>query len=266
MVVSNTRSEMVEALGRGLAVIEAFDDTHADMTLTEVAQRTGLSPATARRILRTLEHLGYAGSRDKRFFLRPRVLGLGSAFYRAAHIGEALMPELQRLIKLFGDATSVGILSGRDVFYLAHLSDQKAFRPIAGPGVSYPAHATSMGQVLLAGLTSTQIEQFLEIGPLAKMTNETITDPEKLRMILAEVNRNGYATVKDQLAYGVTSIAVPIFLPAGVVAAINSSGYSGHVTPEMLVENRLEELRLSARHIGDVLLRNPQLKNAMTSG
>tara|TARA_R110002051_G_scaffold2620_5_gene13940 strand:- start:1572 stop:2465 length:894 start_codon:yes stop_codon:yes gene_type:complete len=265
--MTEKRAELVDALARGLSVIEAFDENDPEMTLSAVAHKTNLSPATARRILRTLQLMGYVGSLNKRFFLLPRVLGLGSAFMRSTQTEDALLPELRRLVDLFGDAASVGILSGADVFYLAHTSDQRAIRPVAGLGVSYPLYATSMGKILLSGQPQDSFENYLAQTERDALTSATITDPDGIRAEVSKAAKQGYATVRDELAYGVTALAVPIFLPSeGIVAAVNTSGYSGHVTPEKLVEDRLEEMRISARRIAETLLRYPVLRNGFIGG
>ena len=107
--------EFVEALAKGLSILECFDAEHADMTLSDVARRVGLSPAAARRSLITLQAMGYVGQTGKRFHLRPKVLGLGSAFYVSARVDEVLQPELRHLVGRFGDASSVATLEGHDV-------------------------------------------------------------------------------------------------------------------------------------------------------
>lgn len=260
------RPEIVEALARGLRVLEAFNDGGAEMSITEVAQRTDLTPATARRILRTLEMLGYVGSANKRFHLRPRVLSLGSAFLRSMNIDEAFTPELRNIVKRFGDAASVGVIRDRDVFYIAHFAEPKGMRPVAGVGVSLPLHATSLGKVLLAGLSPSQLDRYFAGNALTTFTPSTIADEAALRDNLAQVREHGYATSRDELTYGVTALAVPVHIPGkGSVAALNTSGYSGHVTPETLIAERLEALRRTANSIAHILMRNPALCNALVA-
>src|SRR5690606_1949988 len=151
--VTDTRpAEFVEALAKGLSILESFDAEHPEMTLSDVARRVGLSPAAARRALITLQAMGYVGQTNKRFHLRPKVMSLGSAFYFSARVDEVLQPELRHLVGRFGDASSVATLEGHDVLYIAHYSEQRARRPTAVVGARYPAHATSLGRVLLAGL------------------------------------------------------------------------------------------------------------------
>ncbi len=127
-------AEFVEALAKGIAILEAFDAANPEMTLSEVARRVGLSPAAARRSLMTLETLGYIGRRDKRFHLRPKLMALGSAFYFTARIDEILQEDLRGIVDQFGDASSVGTLDSGDVIYVAHVSVQRARRAAAVAG------------------------------------------------------------------------------------------------------------------------------------
>jgi IclR family pca regulon transcriptional regulator len=252
--------EFVEALARGLAVIECFDETHPQLSLSEVARRASLTPATARRNLHTLVALGYLRKVDNQFLLSARVLALGSGYLRAAHVDDALMPELRRIVGLFGDAASVAVLTGEDVLYVAHVSEQRGVRPVARIGVTYPAHATSLGRVLLAGLAPAALDRFLAAATIEKLTEATCTDRAQLRRLIVAARERGYATAVDQLAYGVTSLAVPIHGPRGeVVAALNSSGYTGRLSIETMIEQRLEELRAAARRIAQMLQRYPAL-------
>jgi IclR family pca regulon transcriptional regulator len=259
-------AEFVEALAKGLAILECFDAAHPEMTLSEVARRVGLSPAAARRALITLTALGYVGSRDKRFHLKPRALTLGSAFYAAARIDEILQPDLRELVARFGDASSVATLDGADVIYVAHVSVQRARRAAAMVGARYPAHATSMGRVLLAALPECELARLICEERLEPLTARTLTDPGMLKAELAAVRAQGYATTVDQLDYGITALAVPIRDGEGrTIAALNSSGYTGMTTPEALIAERLPALREAASHIGHEIIRYPVLASVLAS-
>nr|WP_272210290.1 IclR family transcriptional regulator C-terminal domain-containing protein [Marinicella sp. W31]MDC2876155.1 IclR family transcriptional regulator C-terminal domain-containing protein [Marinicella sp. W31] len=241
---SERPSEFVEALAKGLAILECFDATHPEMTLSEVARRVGLSPAAARRSLITLQTLGYVGQNQKKFHLRPKVMTLSSAFYFSAHIDEVLQPNLRALVEEFGDASSVGTLDGDHVIYVAHVSVQRARRAAAVIGARYPAGATSLGRVLLAGLSDEALEHYFKTAKLETLTSKTVTDPDVLRDKVMAVRADGYATTVDQLDYGITALAVPIRNFEGrTIAALNTSGYTGMVTPESMIAERLPALR-----------------------
>lgn len=257
-------SDFVEALAKGIAILESFDAANPEMTLTEVARRVGLSPAAARRSLLTLETLGYIGRRDKRFHLRPKLMTLGSSFYFTARIDEIFQEDLRALVDQFGDASSVGVLDGHDVIYVAHYSVQRARRAAAVPGARYPAYATSMGRVLLAALPDDRLAAYLKDYKPEKLTSKTCTNRKALRAELMVTRRDGYATTVDQLDYGITALAVPIRDPEGnTIAALNTSGYTGMVTPDKLIEDRLPALRQAASHIAHHLTRYPTLRTVL---
>lgn len=255
-------SEFVEALAKGLSILESFDSEHPEMTLSEVARRVGLSPAAARRSLITLQAMGYVGQTGKRFHLRPKVMSLGSAFYFSARVDEVLQPELRRLVGTFGDASSVGTLEGHDVLYVAHYSEQRARRASAVVGARYPAHATSLGRVLLAGLPDAAFDRYLREVEPAALTTRTVVDKGAIKALVEEVRERNYATTVDQLDYGITALAVPIRGASGrTIAALNSSGYTGLLTAEELVDKRLLELRMSAGRIAQTLSRYPVIES-----
>lgn len=256
-------SEFVEALARGLAVLESFDASHLEMTLSEIAARVGTTPATARRSLLTLVSLGYVGQNGKRFHLTPKVMTLGSAFYFSARIDEVLLPELRQIVDTFGDASSVAVLDGHDVIYVAHHSTQRARRASAVVGARYPAHATSLGRVLAAGLDDDRLEAWLDRLAPVPLTAKTVVCKSELRRLVLEAREAGYATTVDQLDYGITALAVPIRLDGATIAALNSSGYTGLVTPDALVTERLPDLRMAATRIAQASARYPVLASVL---
>jgi IclR family pca regulon transcriptional regulator len=256
--------EFVEALAKGIGILEAFDADHPAMTLSEIARRVGLSPAAARRSLITLEALGYVGKADKQFFLRPKVMTLGSSFHFSARFDEVLQPDLRALVDRFGDAASVGTLDGDDVIYVAHVSVQRARRAAAVSGAHYPAHCTSIGRVLLAALPEDWLSSWLAKADLRPMTEKTVTDRHELARVLNQVRAEGWATTVDQLDYGITALAVPIRDSNGrTIAALNSSGYTGMVTPDDLLRDRLPALREAASHIAHEIRRFPILQSVL---
>jgi IclR family pca regulon transcriptional regulator len=255
-------AEFVEALAKGLAILESFDATHAEMTLSDVARRVGLSPAAARRSLITLQTLGYVGQKDKRFHLRPKIMTLGSTFYFSTRIEDVLQPNLRALVETYGDASSIGTLDGDDVIYIAHVSVQRARRAAAVVGARYPACATSLGRVLLAGLPDAALDRYIGHVRPAALTSKSITDPKVLHSEILAVREAGYSTTVDQLDYGITALAVPIRdIEGHVIAALNTSGYTGKITPETLVAERLPALREAASNIAHEIARYPILQS-----
>jgi IclR family pca regulon transcriptional regulator len=258
--------EYVAALERGLTIIQAFDGEHPEMTLTEMANATGLSPATARRCLLTLQRLGYVGVNGRRFLLRPRVLTLGAAFLRSMNLETIAQPYLQEIVDRVGDGSSLAVLDGGDILYLVHVATKRMIRLTVGPGTRFPAYATSLGRIQLAHLDDAALDRHLATTQLAALTEHTVTDPSRLRAILAAARAKGFAAIRDELDYGITSVAVPIVAPNGcVIAAINCSAHSGRMTKEELVETRLPLLREAAAGIAGELRHFPALAHAMTS-
>lgn len=257
-------AEFVEALAKGLAILECFDSRHPDMTLSEIARRVGLTPAATRRSLITLKALGYIGQDGKRFHLRPKIMALSSVFYFSVRIDEVLQPDLRSIVEQFGDASSVATLDGHHVIYIAHYSQQRARRAAAVVGARYPAFATSMGRVLIAAMDDNALDSWLDTLDPQPLTAKTCTDKCALRAELMRVRAEGYATTVDQLDYGITALAVPVRDAEGrTVAALNSSGYTGMVTPDQLVAERLPELRVTASHIAHQMARYPILATVL---
>ncbi|WP_037078504.1 IclR family transcriptional regulator domain-containing protein [Neorhizobium vignae] len=263
MIDSNS-PEFVEALARGLSVLEAFDAKDPEMTLAELSRKVGMSIATVRRNVLTLEALGFIRRHNKHFLLAPRILTLGSAYLNAFNVEEAVTPELHRITSLFGDAANMAVLDGTNVLYIAHLSESRGVRRNASLGVTYPAYATSMGRVLMAALAEEEMDRFFQAYTPLKLTDYTVTDEAELREILVETRAKGYSITVDQLDYGITALAVPVKDNTGrVVCAINSSGYTPRLTPEELVQQRLPELRLAANRLSQLFSRFPALVHSL---
>lgn len=217
--------EFVQSFARGLAVIRAFDAAHPELTLSEVAQRAGASRAAARRFLLTLEALGYVRSTDRAFALTPRVLELGYSYLSALSMPEIAQPHLERLSHELDQSSSLAVLDGADVVYVARVPTRRIMNVSITIGSRFPAHATSLGRVLLAGLPPVEREEVLRAsGELRAFTARTTTDVDALLVELALVAERGWALVEGELDEGLRSIAAPVHDRRGrVVAAVNVS-------------------------------------------
>jgi IclR family transcriptional regulator, pca regulon regulatory protein len=261
------KEDFVVALSRGLKVILAFDAEHPEMTLSEVAEATGLSPAVARRFLHTLVHLGYAASDRKRFMLRPRVLELGATYLASMNLAEVAQPHLQQLRDSTGDSASFTVLDGPDIIHISHVSTQRLMRFFVTSGTRIPAYVSSTGRVLLAHLDPPALAQYFATAPLARRTEFTVTAEEELRAVLARVRRDGHAVVVDELDYGMTSIGVPVRDVRGaVVAGVGCLAPTGYAGRDDLVAERLPALRQAADLITQELRRFPILAKSMSGG
>ncbi len=257
-------SEYLSTLERGLSVLRAFNQSRPEMQLSEVAVATGLNPAVARRCLKTLVQLGYVAQHGRRFLLRPEVLVFGSAFLASMNIEQIAGPHLQAVRDETGDSSSMAVLSGHDILYLAHVSTNRRIRLGASVGTRFPAYATSLGKVLLAYQGEAAIEAYLEEATLERLTEHTITSKTELRKRLRQVRTQGYDSAQDELDYGIVSIAVPVFAnDRQIVAAINCSTSTTRISQDELVKTRLPLLREAARQIEDALQRWPFLSHSL---
>ena len=258
--------EFVASLERGLRVLQTFSRERSQMTLSEVAAATELSPATARRSLQTLESLGYVGRTGRRFLLRPKVLALSSGYLSAINAEVVLQPFLQEVANQLGGSASVTILDDHEIVYIAHASMNRAIRLTAGTGTRYPAYPTSMGRVLLAFQPEPWINNYFHTAQFRKLTEYTEVNPAALRKILRDVRGKGYASIQDELDYGIVSVALPIFGPQGrIVASANCLDVTNRMDRAAMVEQRLPVLRQAVRRIEATLTQFPELAYSVDS-
>lgn len=258
--------DFVESLARGLDVIQAFSAETPEMTLAEVADRTGLSPASARRALLTLSQLGYVGVNGKRYVLRSKVLSLGAAYLTSMNLRDVADGFLQSVADRFGDASSLAVKEGDEVLYVSHISSDRNIRFKARVGFLLPVYATSLGRVLLANASEEEQEEYLSRVRMQAYTARTTVDPNELRAILKDVREQDFAMVQDQLEYGVIAVAVPVRDKAGrVFAAVNCSGLTSRVEPEEMVQTRVPALQHAAEQISAALKRYPALIHSVYS-
>jgi IclR family transcriptional regulator, pca regulon regulatory protein len=245
--------QYVQSLARGLAVIRAFDTEHADMTLTEVAARTGLTRATARRFLHTLVELGYVRTDGKTFALTAQVLQLGYAYLSGLSLPQLAQPHLEELSLKLGESTSAAVLDGTDIAYIARVTTRRIMTIGITVGTRFPAYATSMGRVLLAGLPPEQLKEYLaaaEIKPLTPRAIGTVTD---LLAVLDKVRAQGWCLLDQELELGLMSVAAPVYHGPKVVAAVNVSLQAQSVAakpdPEAYLESVRKEIVATAERI-----------------
>ena len=257
--------DLVTALARGLQVIHAFGSESPEMTLSEVAQRTGLNVATARRSLITLEHLGYVRRRDRRFVLCPKVLTLGASYLESMNLKEVAQHHLVDLVERFHDAASLTVLDGLEVVYVAHVPSDQRVRHGRSVGSRLPAYATSTGMVLLAHGAPELRERLLAAAPHPAYTRRTPVGAAALRKRFARALKDGYVVAVDTIEYGAIAIAVPVRDGQGrVVAALNCATRTDQIDEAGIVTTRLQPLREAADKIGGMLHRFPALAHSVT--
>jgi IclR family pca regulon transcriptional regulator len=263
-MAKNPGGEFVASLERGLRVLQTFSREHPQLTLSEVAALTTLTPATARRSLQTLEALGYVGRSGRRFLLRAKVLSLGTGYLSAINTEVVLQPFLQEVVNEHGGSASVTVLDDLDIVYIAHASQNRAIRLTAGTGARYPLYPTSMGRVLMAFQPDNVIDAYMRRAVFKKLTEHTETNPAAIRRILKEVRAKGYAAIQDELDYGIVSCALPVFGPNGrIVGAANCSDVTHRIDKAGMIAKRLPVLRLAVRRIETTLTQYPELANSV---
>ena len=186
-----SRPDFVQSLERGLAVIRAFDAAHPELTLSEVAAATNVTRAAARRFLLTLAELGYVRSDGRLFSLTPKVLELGYAYLSSLSLPDVAEPHLETLAAEVNESSSISVLDRDDVVYVARVPVSRIMTVTISVGTRFPAYATSMGRVLLAGLPADQLEQYLSRVHLQRLTSRTVSSVASLRAELARVKAQG---------------------------------------------------------------------------
>jgi len=246
------------SLARGLAVIRAFTQQRRHLTIAQLSQRTAIPRAAVRRCLYTLSMLGYVGTEDGRTYaLRPRILALGHAYLSSTPLVYAVQPLLDQITSVLHESSSLAVLEGDEILYIARSSTTTRLMSIdLGIGSRLPAYCTSMGRVLLAGLTDAELDIYLSRVKLVKLTTRTVSTADELKVALNAVRRNGYAVVDQELEIGLRSIAVPVTDREGrSAAAINVGTQSSRVSVAEMESKFLPPLRAAAHELGLLLAR-----------
>jgi IclR family transcriptional regulator, pca regulon regulatory protein len=239
--------DFIEAIARGLDVIRCFNATRPAMTLSEVALASQLPRPTARRILITLEQLGYVRSGDDGFMLTPRVIELGMAYIGSTNIWEIVRPNLARLVHQTNESSSIAQLDGSDIVYVARVAVPKLVTLTVTIGTRFPALSTSLGKVLLAALPPDELKRTLALGSRSGITPRWQPDQDEIDAALQGVRERGWAMTDEQLARGIRSIATGITDASGrTIAAINVNANSAETSLETLTDHHLPLLQQAA--------------------
>lgn len=223
--------DYVQSLERGLSVITAFSRDRPRMTLSEVAGATGLTRATARRFLLTLQRLGYVNCDDREFSLSPRTLELGYAYLSSTPFWDLAIPHVETLVDRLHESSSISVLDVDDIVYVARVPTKRIMTIALSVGSRLPAYPTSMGRVLLAGMRPEAFEAYLARVELVPLTSRTVADAGALRRVVDDVRRQGWALVDQELEEGVRSVAAPLRdTHDRVIAALNVSAHATRTT------------------------------------
>ncbi|MGC9668639.1 IclR family transcriptional regulator domain-containing protein [Planosporangium sp. 12N6] len=242
--------DFVQSLERGLAVIRAFDADHPELTLSEVAAATAVTRAAARRFLLTLVGLGYVRADGRRYSLTPRVLELGYAYLSSLSLPEVAEPHLEALVAEVNESSSISVLDGDDVVYVARIPTSRIMTVAINVGTRFPAYATSMGRVLLAGLPDDDLDAYLAKVEPGRLTSHTVGSISALRAEILRARGQGWAIVDQELEEGLRAVAAPVRDRRGrTIAAINISASAGRWTPERIRRDLVPPLVATAARI-----------------
>lgn len=235
--------DIMGGLAKGLAVIETFTADRPRQSIAEVSAASGLDRATARRCLLTLAQQGYADWDGKFFTLTPRVLRLGTACLATMPLPQIVQPFLDEVSEVVGKSSSVSILDGAEIVYIARAAQKRVMSIALMPGSRLPAYCTSMGRVMLAALPEAEARAILGTGPLPARTARTLTAPEAVMAALAQVRAQGYALNDQEVEDGLRSIAVPVFNARGRTVAAVNFGLPATEPVEHIISQYLPALR-----------------------
>lgn len=251
-----TGPDFIEALARGLEVIRAFHPQQPHLSLTEVAEATGLARPTARRILLTLEELGYARAEPAGWALTPRVLELGVAYVQSQGLWELARPHMEALVASTNESSSMAQLDGSDIVYVARTAVPKIITFAVSIGTRFPALQTSLGAVLLADLEADEVARILETPSRSGIPPRWQPTRAEWEAHLAQVRARGWALADEHLAAGIRSAAVPVRDGTGrTVAAMNVTVHAAETSVEVLTEQHLPRLLAAANRVSDELAR-----------
>jgi IclR family transcriptional regulator, pca regulon regulatory protein len=242
--------EFLEALARGLRVIEAFNRGGRQLTLSDIARLVDLPRASVRRILHTLVKLDYAEHTERVFRLTPQVLTLARAYLKSNAVADIVQPAIERLSEATGESCSAAVLDGEDVIMIAHASPKRIVPISAQIGFRLPAFATSLGRVMLAAQDDRKLDLFLSCLRPKKITKYTIIDKAQLHKTILTVRKNGYALADQEVEIGFRSIAIPLKRGDGrVIAALNVGVHSERTPLKAMHGQYFEKLHAVATEL-----------------
>lgn len=247
-------SEFVQSLARGISVVRSFSADAPRQTLSDVARSTGLTRATARRILLTLEELGYVRSNGRYFELTARILDIGYSYVASLNLNDIAQPFLESFSEVVRESSSVSVLDDTDIVYIARVPTKRIMTVAIGLGSRFPAFQTSMGRVLLAEQDDDEVLELFRRSDRSQTTEYTVTSGKALLEQLHEVRQQGWSLVDQELEIGVRSLAAPLSDAAGTaIAAMNVSTHVGRTSLEELTAEFLPRLLETASNISQAI-------------
>lgn len=250
--------DIIQSIEKGLGILRTFSDEHPTLSLVEMAALSGQSRASVRRMLLTLQTLGYVASDGRRYRPTPKVLDLGYALVSSGGLGALLTPHLERLNAQIQEACSAGILVEGDLVYVARSQSRRLISAVNGVGARLPALSTAMGRVLLADKDDETVRRYVQRHPVSPSTPMTISDPSELLDEIRAVRAQGWALADQELEVGFRAVAVPLRgHDSRVVAAINVGMHGARISRQQAIEEVVPQLQEAARVIEAELAMHP---------
>lgn len=247
-------ADLIVGLGRGLRVIESFDDENVRMTAAQVSGRTGIPRTAARRHLLSLCHFGYAQTDGKLFWLTPRILRLGQSYLESARLPRLVQPHLQHLSSLSGETANVSVLDGQEVLYISRSNSPRVVSIGFHAGARIPAHTVAPGYVMLSRLSDPQLQAWIDQHHFTTFNQQTLNDPVAFKAKVSEVRTQNHCITDAQLDYGLCGVAVPLIDRQGrCIAAMGMTLQTSHWPPPAITERLVPLLRQTAQTLRTVL-------------
>jgi IclR family transcriptional regulator, pca regulon regulatory protein len=248
-------TDFVESLDRGLRLLQAFGSTSGPMTLSDLARAAELPRATARRILFTLAHGGFVSTDGKLFTLTPHVLTLAASYLRSSQVVTVLQPVLDRIASEALEISSLAVLDGDEVVFIARGSPARVFSAGLDIGYRLPAFCTSVGRAMLGQFDNAELAKRLKAMRREALTPHTVTDPKRLLAAITADREQGYSLVDREAEPHFRSISVPVRRYDNViVAAVNMGAHVDRVSTAEMIDRFLPLLREGAESVEDRLL------------
>ena len=248
------KADLIEGFITGLSAINAFTDASPRLTATELADKLDISRAAARRFLITLNHVGYAATDGRTYWLTPRVLALGHSYFSSARLPRTARPFLQQIATETQESSNLALLEGRDVIYVARANVARLMSTGIEPGTRLPAHTTAAGRVILAGLTKAEFDTWLANAELAAYTPQTVVNKKKFAAEVNATRAAGYSAVESQFEIGLRGIAVPLASRRGdIVGALGVSMASSTCGVKEATLRCMPALKAAAQGLMDLI-------------
>lgn len=237
---NGTERDYIQSLERGMQVLQAFAASEATPSASELAAKLNLSRPAIRRILLTFEKLGFAQQHKGEWSLTPRILEISQGYFTSNSLPELAQPFLMSIAEKTSESTSVSVLDGTEVVHVARVEVRRIMQHAIRVGSRLPAHATSMGRVLLGALDPTELDEYFASTNLEAYTPATITDEKTLRAAIDRDRARGYSLAVEELEPGMIAVAVPITTPSGsVIGTLSSTSTPMRSSPEKLTDDVL---------------------------